>query len=705
MNRNKIVIGPPTNPLFQFENDQLRQVDVVMRSSFSGDELAYDQLNGATFAGEPWDLISNELYDLYSNEDYQLVSSPADLTAEIPAETAIRYYVNDALMGKFYSMPAERENTLVYDVMAVSAIGLLVRRIHKGGLYNGQTIAQVLAEIINGAFPFSCSADVASTEVYGWLPYTKDARENLHQLLFAYGVMVYKDENGDAYFDYADTQLKTTIDDDNIYQNGSVTSIEPATKVRVAEHSFYQLSTDQQYTLFDNTGETIANNLLVLFDNAPIHDLATTGTLQIIESGVNYAVVSGTGTLTGKAYTHTKQVYEEGTNDGNVLEFTQQTLVNQLNSVNVVRRLLNYYGVTVELSTDIQVTTEKPGQLVQLTNPYKEQTNAYIREMTITGLATAKARCAMLADFTPTKGGNNYQNRRLFTADGSFTVPAGVTQIRIILGQGGAGGAGGNNGTAGQNGSAGEGVAPGQGGAAGNGGSPGKLYVANISVTPGQSYAVTIGAGGVGGALGTAGTAGGETTFGSYSSASGTIPESGYYDVFEGLYYCISGENGVPGADGGAYSGSGHVAGSVTDGAQTWAGGQPGETSIATGYSGHKAYGVGGGGSGAAYGSAGANGSNGSTEMSAGYNSANAYGGNGAAGANAAPKNYAPTPGSGGIGGNGGGGGGAGGPAEGAWRGEGASTAWGRNVPGTGGSGGSGTAGGNGGSGFAMVLY
>ena len=671
MNRNKIVIGPPTNPLFQFENDQLRQVDVVMRSSFSGDELAYDQLNGATFAGEPWDLISNQFYDLYSNEDYQLVSSPADLTAEIPAETAIRYYVNDALMGKFYSMPAERENTLVYDVVAVSAIGLLVRRIHKGGLYNGETIAQILAEIINGAFPFSCSADVSSTEVYGWLPYTKDARENLHQLLFAYGVMVYKDENGDAYFDFADTQLKATIDDDNVYQNGSVTPIEPATKVRVAEHSFYQLSTDQQYTLFDNTTETLANNLLVLFDNAPIYDLATTGTLQIIESGVNYAVVSGNGALTGKAYTHTKQIYEEGTNDGNVLEFTTQTLVNQLNSANVVRRLLNYYGVTAELSTDIQVTTEKPGQLVQLTNPYKEQANAYIREMTITGLATAKARCAMLADFTPTKGGNNYQNRRLFTENGSFTVPAGVTQIRIILGQGGQGGGGGYNGTSGDNSSGGEGGLPGEGG------TPGKLYIANISVTPGQTYAVTIGAAGTAGAANVTGTAGGETTFGSYSSANGTIPENGYYDTFTQKTYCVQGEYGIPGGDGGRSGTSDWTYGeNVTYNGQTWYGGRCGRPTSTTSHT----Y-SGGGGGGAAYGADGEEGGTG----------ASGYGGDGGS---ALTRTDLPviTLGSGGTGGNGGGGGGACNLDN--------NICWGRT-----GAGGAGSPGQDGGGGFAMVLY
>lgn len=696
MNRNKIVIGPPTNPLFEFNNDQLRQVDVVMRSSFSGDELAYDQLNGATFAGEPWDLISNEFYDLYSNEGYQLVSSPANLTEEIPAETAIRYYVNDALMGKFYSMPAERENTLVYDVVAVSAIGLLVRRIHKGGLYNGQTIAQVLTEIIGGAFPFSCSADVSSTEVYGWLPYTKDARENLHQLLFAYGVMVYKDANGDVYFDFADTQLKTTIDDDNVYQNGSVKPIEPATKVRVAEHSFYQLSTDQQYTLFDNTAAVAASNLLVLFDNAPIHDLTATGTLQIIESGVNYAVVSGMGMLTGKAYTHTKQVYEEGTNDGNVLEFTQQTLVNQLNSVNVVRRLLNYYGVTAELSTDIQVTTEKPVQLVQLTNPYKEQTNAYIREMTITGLATVKARCAMLADFTPTKGGNNYQNRELFTASSTFTVPAGITQLRVVLGQGGTGGQAGYNGTDGTDGTNSDSGDEGIGGAVGSAGAAGKVAIFVVSVTPGDVAQINIGAAGAGGAEnGALGTVGGETTLtingATYTSASGTIPENGYIDQIGGNVYALAGESGdYAGTKGGVirentwYNGTDLV---TDDG--TFLGGRNGHTASYE-YSGGKRYGIGGGGSGAAYGANGNNGSDGYASNSS------QYGGNGADGPDALPSAYTPSLSSGGKGGNGGAGGGAGG-----------GVINGRSyiVLGKGGKGGKGSAGSAGGGGFAMVLY
>ena len=85
MKRNRIVVGDLNNPLYVFENDQLRQVDVVLRSSFSGDELAYDQLNAATFAGENGNTLT------------------------IPDGTPVRYYVNDVLVGKFFAQPTTRK--------------------------------------------------------------------------------------------------------------------------------------------------------------------------------------------------------------------------------------------------------------------------------------------------------------------------------------------------------------------------------------------------------------------------------------------------------------------------------------------------------------------------------------------------------------------------------------------------------------------
>lgn len=670
MRKHRIVIGDTTNPLFDFDNDQLRQVDTVMRNSYSGDELAYDELSAATYAGESWGLISNELYDLYSSEGYQLVSSPADLSAEVPVETPVRYYVDGALRGKYYALPADRENTLVYDVLAVSAIGLLVNRPHVGGLYNLVPLSTVLAEIINGAFPYGYSEEAGSISVTGWLPYSADARENLHKLLFDYGVMVYKNANGDPYFDLARTTLTGTVDDDDVYVDGTITPIEAATMVRVTEHSYYVLPTDTDVTLFDNTSDAQVTSRLVVFEQAPVHDLAVTGSLVIESSGVNYAIVSGNGMLTGKLYTHTTQVHEEGTSGGNVLEFADQTLVNQQNSINVAKRLLNYYGATRILSTDFKVKNEKSGDYLTIINPYKEHQNGYVKEMTATGLATIKARCDLLTNFTPTKGGNNYANHRMFTADGTFSVPAGTTMLRIILCQGGEGGGGGYNGLASNC------EEGGDGGYAGPAGRPGKLFIADIPVTPGQSFAVAVGAAGTGGAANVAGAEGGETTFGSYSSANGERPVSGYYDIFEDKYYALAGIDGIAGGKGGGYSSSEYVYGeSVTADGQTWTGGRS--------YRASERY-NGAGGGGAAYGNNGAN----ATSAHVGGN-----------GADATDRPGLPTPtlGSGGNGGNGGGGGGKYGAEKsstGGW------ICWGGSA-----RGGNGSKGFDGGAGFALVLY
>ena len=630
MNRQRIVVGELENPIFDLDNSQLRKVETTLRSSFAGDELAFDTLSADTFAGEEYGLVSSEGYDLESSEGYELVTSPQDVANDIPAETPVRYFIGDTLKGKFYTQQITRENRFFYLIDAVSAIGLLVTRPHYGGMYAGETFETVAGEIINDVFEFSCSENVADIPVYGWLPYSADARENLHQLLFAYGVMVFKDENGDVYFDFPDTTLKKTIDPDNIYIDGDESPVVPTERIIVTEHAFVALPTDIEYTLFDNTSGVIADHTLVVFNEAPVHDLAASASLTVHESGVNYAIVSGFGTLTGQKYTHAVQAYQEGT-EGATLEFNEQTLVNQLNSINVAKRLHAYYGVTRTLSEDLQISDEKAGDLVKVTTPYGEQVNAFIKEMNITGLATTKARCDFLADYTPTPGGNNYNNSQLFTEDGTFTVPDGVTMIRVILGQGGHGGHGGENGTDANCSDAGIGGAPGAGGA------PGKIFAANLIVTPGDEFSITIGAAGTGGNPGEDGTEGGHSTFGNLTSADGEIPSNPYKDLVTGDTYGKTGQTGIKGGDGGGRKEDGE---SVTYNGITWTGG-----TALPGYN----YGIGGGG--AAYGSNG-----GDAELRS-SDDPPCRGGNGA---DALPLEIVAGLSDGGAGGNGGGGGGKG---------------------------------------------
>lgn len=104
------------------------------------------------------------------------------------------------------------------------------------------------------------------------------------------------------------------------------------------------------------------------------------------------------------------------------------------------------------------------------------------------------------------------KGQQIFTGSTTWTVPAGVRSVQVFLVGGGGGGGGGLGRTWG-----------------GGGGAGGRTALVNLSVTPGQSLAVTIGAGGncgfgVSGQVPSgklAGKTGGTTSFGSSSVSGG----------------------------------------------------------------------------------------------------------------------------------------------------------------------------------------
>lgn len=112
--------------------------------------------------------------------------------------------------------------------------------------------------------------------------------------------------------------------------------------------------------------------------------------------------------------------------------------------------------------------------------------------------------------------GNSTHGFQMFTSSGTFTVPDGVTTLKVTC-VGGAGGGGG--GFAKSNSSY---------GAAGGTGATGYSNTKLLAVVSGTTYSVTIGNGGNGGACGggsygsgTSGTAGGTTSFGTLLSVPG----------------------------------------------------------------------------------------------------------------------------------------------------------------------------------------
>ncbi len=130
---------------------------------------------------------------------------------------------------------------------------------------------------------------------------------------------------------------------------------------------------------------------------------------------------------------------------------------------------------------------------------------------------------------------------QLFTASGTFTVPAGVFEVFVtVLAAGGGGG--GNYGGSGQRG-------PGGGGGGGD-----TIFRRRASVTPGQQITCTVGLGGNPGTSGNSGSSGGASSFGSFftvSGGSGGGPGTG--PVSGG----VGGQAGGPGGGHGGHSSSG----------------------------------------------------------------------------------------------------------------------------------------------------
>ena len=159
-----------------------------------------------------------------------------------------------------------------------------------------------------------------------------------------------------------------------------------------------------------------------------------------------------------------------------------------------------------------------------------------------------------------------FENMEIITQSGTWTAPAGATQLRVIVGQGGQGSSPGEDGYV-------RSVASGNLGnnhsiEAGNGaqgvaGHGGKVWFDTIDINPQQQFQVVIGAGGApSGSYGTPGSEGGETTFGAYSSANGEYYPNGFTDVASGNSYGRSGVSSpLAGSGDGAAGGAGGSAG------------------------------------------------------------------------------------------------------------------------------------------------
>lgn len=677
MAANRIIVG-----IYEFEDDDILNGNCYIENDLTSSSLSINTFDAEVRCTDP--ALSNTA----KNEK-------------------LTYFHNNAQTGVFFVQSVSRIGTDRYKLSAVSAMGLLDQRQHYGGIYTGQTAQELISDIC-GPVPVIVKSILAGMTLYGWLP-IGTARENLAQVVFALGAAVKTDLNGVIRIEGLWNGVTCGIGMDQMSLGSAVEYSTPVTSVVVTEHQYVQVN--EEDTLFE--GATVEGDIITFSE--PMHGLTASG-FSILDSGANYAKVSaGSGTLTGKKYRHnTRQVIREVSQaqEESVVTVEEATLVSLVNSAAVADRLANFYACRETIRGDIACQAERPGDVVSQYHPFDKTTvSACLQSMDINLSRKLKAAETGLVGYIPQQIEQIeiLENRIILTGSGSWSVPDGVTSLRVVVigsGNGGQAGSDGTNGArtylvltsaevnAGGSWSEAAGL-PGIGGAGGQGGKGGRILQAVLEVEPGEVIQYSAAPGGSGGSEnGSSGTAGGNTTFGNLTSANGSVNDSGYTDPISGITYAAKGKDGLDGGDGGkggtaslnnfTEGGDGEAVGSYPGGD----GGSGGYTNSSTGWM-YMRYG-GGGGGGAADGTNGGGGNG-------------TYGRDGGHGASPPSASNADTYGSGGDGGAGGGGGGSAGSvffkSDG---GTGSTGFWGTL---SGGAAGTGAAGGAGADGCIIVYY
>lgn len=556
---------------YQFDRDASKD-DMRLDYCSAFQEVALDESNLS------FDTVSAEVY----------TKTVGEQLAALPDNTPIVIYRNNAIKARFVKRGVSRIGPNTYSLIGRSPMGALIGMIHSGGIYTGQTVAEVAKEIC-GSIPILVKTVYAETKLYGWLPYAngkdRSARDNLVQVLFSIGAYLRTDLNGVLRIEPLWGGSASTISVNRAYSGGTVKYDSPISAVTVTEHQ-YIAGTDEK-ELFSGTSQ---QGDIIIFSE-PMHSLTATG-FTILESGANYAKISsGSGSLKGKTYIHNTRLVTQTVTENaaeNVKSVTDATLVSLVNSSAVAKRLADYYKCRETITNGIVSGQEKPGHVVSVYHPYdKKMVSACIVSLDTTMSGTLKSEMAALVGFLPPQPESSeyFDDRVTLTGSGEWTVPEGVTSYTRVLIGGGQGGKCGKAGalptskvstqtetredeshtwTVNYKGFLVKDLPPAAGGEAGTPGEGGKVLVETVqNAVPGSKVSYSCGAGGAGAPYAEnsdkEGSLGGATTMGGSSSDSGSSNPSGYTDPMTGEVYAVPGIAGVPGGNGVGYDADGNL--------------------------------------------------------------------------------------------------------------------------------------------------
>lgn len=289
---------------------------------------------------------------------------------DLQKKQKLSVYFNGGLIGCFYLKNGSRKSKTDYYMDSHDALGVLDGNEYHGGIYTGQLVPDVIAEIFSGEdFNYLLSDNFDNVPLYGYIPYTTK-RNALVQIAFAIGAVV-DTSNYDGVIIYPKQTEKTgEFTSSEIFDGLTLEHSDVVTGVRLTVHD-YQAS-NETAEIYNG----VLNGTAEIVFQEPYHDLTITGG-TIGEHGNNYAYITGTGgtvTLTGKKYNHFMTTISKDnpniTYNKNIKEVQEATLVYSGNASTVLDRVYEYYQRAENVNCDVVLGTKVIGQVVDIDTDY-----------------------------------------------------------------------------------------------------------------------------------------------------------------------------------------------------------------------------------------------------------------------------------------------------------------------------------------------
>lgn len=273
-------------------------------------------------------------------------------------------------MGSYYLDSWQSGEKGDIKLHSVDPVGLMDKVQFLGGIYQGVSAREILAEIFSVCqVEYRLDMMLGEKLLWGHIPVCS-AREALWQTAFAIGGVVDCSRDRLVKIYPLPTRPSVMITSGRKFAGQKLRQKKAVTGIEIAVH---------RYTESSETGEALKTTLqsgeYTMLLNEPMHDISVQGA-ELIASGANYLKLrltqAGEVTVQGKRYLDSKQLIYTPmpgvppNTAENRLSVDRATLVSPENAGEVLERLAGYYGRSYQTELTLLLGDEKIGDMVTL---------------------------------------------------------------------------------------------------------------------------------------------------------------------------------------------------------------------------------------------------------------------------------------------------------------------------------------------------